>query len=32
MSDLQSIQPHPIKVTDSVSNSDMADVKALENA
>jgi hypothetical protein len=32
MSDLQSTQPHPIKVTDSVSNSDRADVKALENA
>ncbi len=32
MSDLQSIQPRPIKVTDSVSNSDRADVKALENA
>jgi hypothetical protein len=32
MSDLQSFQPHPIKVTDSISNSDRADVKALENA
>ena len=32
MSDLQSTQPHPIKVTDSVSDSDRADVKALENA
>jgi hypothetical protein len=32
MSDLQSTQPRPIKVTDSVSNSDRADVKALENA
>jgi hypothetical protein len=32
MSDLQSTQPHPIKVTDSVSHSDRADVKALENA
>jgi hypothetical protein len=32
MSDLQSTQPHPIKVTDSVSNSRKADVKALENA
>jgi hypothetical protein len=31
-SDLQSIQPCPIKVTDSVSNSERADVKALENA
>jgi hypothetical protein len=32
MSDLQSTQPHPIKVTDSVLHSDRADVKALENA
>jgi hypothetical protein len=32
MSDLQSTQPCPIKVTDSVSTSDRADVKALENA
>jgi hypothetical protein len=32
ISDLQSTQPCPIKVTDSVSNSDRADVKALENA
>jgi hypothetical protein len=32
MSDLQSTQPCPIKVTDSVSNSDRANVKALENA
>ena len=32
MSDLQSTQPCPIKVTDSISNSDRADVKALENA
>jgi hypothetical protein len=32
MSDLQSTQLRPIKVTDSVSNSDRADVKALENA
>jgi hypothetical protein len=32
MSDLQSTQPRPIKVTDSISNSDRADVKALENA
>ena len=32
MSDLQSTQPSPIKVTYSVSNSDRADVKALENA
>jgi hypothetical protein len=31
MSDLQSTQPHPIKVTDSISNSDRANVKALEN-
>jgi hypothetical protein len=31
MSDLQSTQPHPIKVTDSISNSERADVKALEN-
>jgi hypothetical protein len=32
MSDLQSTQPRPIKVTDSVLHSDRADVKALENA
>ncbi len=32
MSDLQSTQTRPIKVMDSVSNSDRADVKALENA
>jgi hypothetical protein len=32
VSDLQSTQPRPIKVTDSVSHSDRADVKALENA
>jgi hypothetical protein len=32
MSDLQSTQPRPIKVMDSISNSDRADVKALENA
>jgi hypothetical protein len=32
MSDLQSTQPCPIKVTDSISNSDRANVKALENA
>jgi hypothetical protein len=32
MFDLQYTQPRPIKVTDSVSNSDRADVKALENA
>jgi hypothetical protein len=32
MPDLQSTQPHPIKVTDSVSDSDRANVKALENA
>ncbi len=31
-SDLQSTQPRPIKVTDSVSNSERADIKALENA
>jgi hypothetical protein len=31
MSDLQSTQPRPIKVTDSVLNSDRANVKALEN-
>jgi hypothetical protein len=31
-SDLQSTQPCLIKVTDSVSNSERADVKALENA
>jgi hypothetical protein len=32
MSGLQSIQPRPIKVTYSVSDSDRAHVKALENA
>jgi hypothetical protein len=32
MSDLQSNQPRPIKVSDSVSNSKRADAKALENA
>jgi hypothetical protein len=32
MSDLQSTQPCPIKVMDSVSNSERADAKALENA
>jgi hypothetical protein len=32
MSDLQSTQPRPIKVMDPVSNSNRADVKALENA
>jgi hypothetical protein len=32
MSDLQSTQPRPIKVMDSISDSDRADVKALENA
>jgi hypothetical protein len=32
MSDLQSTQPHPIKVTNPVSNSNRADVKALQNA
>jgi hypothetical protein len=32
MSDLQSTQPRPIKVTDSVLHSDRADEKALENA
>jgi hypothetical protein len=32
MSDLQSSQPHPIKVMDSILHSDRADVKALENA
>ena len=32
MSDLQSTQPRLIKVTDPISNSDRADVKALENA
>ncbi len=31
MSDLQSTQPHPIKVTDFVSHGDRADEKALEN-
>jgi hypothetical protein len=30
-SDLQSTQPRPIKVTDSVSNSKRADAKALKN-
>ncbi len=32
MSDLQSTQPRLLKVMDSISNSDRADVKALENA
>jgi hypothetical protein len=32
MSELQSTQPRPIKVTDSVSNSNGANVKSLENA
>ncbi len=32
MSDLQSTEPHPIKVMDSISDSDRANVKALENA
>jgi hypothetical protein len=32
MSDLQSTQPHLIKVMDSISNSKRADAKALENA
>jgi hypothetical protein len=32
MSDLQSTQPRRIKVTDSVTHSYRADVKALENA
>jgi hypothetical protein len=32
MSNLQSTQPHPIKVMDPVSNNNRADVKALENA
>jgi hypothetical protein len=32
MSDLQSTKPCPIKVLDSVSDSDRAHVKALENA
>jgi hypothetical protein len=31
MSDLQSTQPRPIKVTDPVSNSNRANVKALED-
>ncbi len=31
LSDLQSTQPHPIKVTDPVSISSRADEKALEN-
>jgi hypothetical protein len=32
LSDLQSTQPHPIKVTDPVPISTRADEKALENA
>jgi hypothetical protein len=32
MSDFQSTQPRPIKVTDLFSDSTRADVKALENA
>ncbi len=32
MSNLQSTKPRPIKVMDSISDSDRADVKALENA
>jgi hypothetical protein len=32
MSDLQSTQPRLIKVTDSISNSKRAEIKALENA
>jgi hypothetical protein len=32
MSDLQSTQPTPIKVTDTILNSKRADAKALENA
>jgi hypothetical protein len=32
MFDLQSTLPHPMKVTDSISDSDRANVKALENA
>jgi hypothetical protein len=32
MSDLQSTQPRPIKVTDPISNSNKAEVKAVENA
>jgi hypothetical protein len=32
MSDFQPTQPHPIKVTEPISNSNRADVKALENA
>jgi hypothetical protein len=32
MSDFQSVKPRPIKVTDSASDSDRADVKALKNA
>jgi hypothetical protein len=32
MSDIQSTQPRPIKVMDPISNSNRADVKALENA
>jgi hypothetical protein len=31
-SDLQSTQPRPIKVTNSISNSERAEAKALENA
>jgi hypothetical protein len=31
LSDLQPTQPHPIKVTDPVLNSNRADKKALEN-
>ncbi len=31
-SDLLSTQPHSIKVTDPISNSNRADIKALENA
>jgi hypothetical protein len=32
LSDLKSIQPHPIKVTDSISISSRANEKALENS
>jgi hypothetical protein len=32
MSDLQSTQPRPIKVTDPILNSNRAEIKALENA
>jgi hypothetical protein len=32
MSDLQSTKPRPIKVTDSITDSNKANVKALENA